>query len=346
MLEVRAWNLAEACRKGKLTTSSPVQALDSQSHSAVYRRAQRKAAYCGLGRSLPEHVGSRAGGSERMSSLEREAKPATGEPLIQAARLSKNFGRADVLREVDFSVAEGEIVCIIGRSGSGKSTLLRCLNLLVEPSEGSLYFRGTETGSWPRSLGPVQAFHWRKQVCQHRRKIGMVFQHFELFPHLSAAQNVALGPRRVLGLSKGEANNRAKTILSRVGLADFVHVRPGQLSGGQKQRVAIARALAMEPELLLLDEPTSALDPEMVSGILDLLVELALGGLTMVAVTHELGFATQVADRVVVIDDGRVAEEATPRQLLEAPASAAAQSFIQKLTAYHDFSARNGRQNA
>jgi ABC-type polar amino acid transport system ATPase subunit len=269
-----------------------------------------------------------------------------GQQLIQVTALSKNFGRANVLSDVDFSVAEGEIVCIMGRSGSGKSTLLRCLNLLVEPSQGSLYFRGAETGSWPRSLGPVRAARWRKQVCGHRRKIGMVFQHFELFPHLTAVQNVALGPRRVLGVGKDTANDRAESVLSRVGLAKFLHVRPGQLSGGQKQRVAIARALAMEPELLLLDEPTSALDPEMVSGILDLLVELALGGLTMVAVTHELGFATQAAHRMVVIDDGRVVEETTPRQLLEAPKSAAAQSFIRNLTAYHDLTAGEGRRKA
>ena len=268
--------------------------------------------------------------------------PAAGTSIIEVTGLSKNFGNARVLSGVNFSVGEGEIVCIMGRSGSGKSTLLRCLNLLVEPTEGVLQFRGAVAGSWPRRMNPIEAGRWRKQVCGHRRKIGMVFQHFELFPHLGAVQNVALGPRNALGLSKRDAHARATELLVRVGLEKFLHVRPGQLSGGQKQRVAIARALAMEPELLLLDEPTSALDPEMVSGILDLLVELASGGLTMVAVTHELGFTTQVAHRVVMIDNGKVIEETTPRQLLAAPASEAAQSFIRSLTAYHDFGENTG----
>jgi polar amino acid transport system ATP-binding protein len=262
--------------------------------------------------------------------------------IIEVTGLSKNFGDTTVLSGVDFRVGEGEIVCIMGRSGSGKSTLLRCLNLLVEPTAGILRFRGVVTGSWPRRMNPIEAGRWRKQVCEHRRKIGMVFQHFELFPHLTAVQNVALGPRSVLGVPKQEAHARATDLLVRVGLEKFLNVRPGQLSGGQKQRVAIARALAMEPELLLLDEPTSALDPEMVSGVLDLLVELAAAGLTMVAVTHELGFAMQAAHRVVLIDDGQVIEETTPRQLLAAPVSQAARSFIRSLTAYHDLGDKTG----
>lgn len=265
-------------------------------------------------------------------------KPAAIGSIIEVAGLSKNFGETRVLSAVDFRVGGGEIVCVMGRSGSGKSTLLRCLNLLVEPTKGVLYFHGAPVGSWPRKMNPIEAMRWRKNVCEHRRRIGMVFQHFELFPHLNAVQNVALGPRNVLGCSKEAAQAKARDLLARVGLEKFFHVRPGQLSGGQKQRVAIARALAMEPELLLLDEPTSALDPEMVSGILDILVELASGGLTMVAVTHELGFATRVAHRVTVIDEGRIVEEAAPKQLLEAPASQAAQSFIRSLTAYHDLS--------
>jgi ABC-type polar amino acid transport system ATPase subunit len=255
--------------------------------------------------------------------------------LISVANMSKKFGDITVLEDASLSVAKGEIVCVIGRSGSGKSTLLRCMNLLVEPTTGTLKFGGRTVGSWPQRVGVFGGMAHRRQVCAHRRRIGMVFQHFELFPHLSALKNVAVGPRHAQGIDRRLALARARELLTRVGLKDFMHVRPGQLSGGQKQRVAIARALAMQPELLLLDEPTSALDPEMVSEVLDLLVQLAADGMTMIVVTHEMGFAAKVGDRVIVVDEGRIVEEATPDELLSGPKTESARSLIKSLTAYH-----------
>jgi ABC-type polar amino acid transport system ATPase subunit len=255
--------------------------------------------------------------------------------LISVSNMSKKFGDKTVLEDASLTVAKGEIVCVIGRSGSGKSTLLRCMNLLVEPTAGTLTFDGHTVGAWPQRLGPFGGMGHRRQVCAHRRRIGMVFQHFELFPHLSAMQNVAVGPRHAQGVDRRPALARAEELLTRVGLKDFLQVRPGQLSGGQKQRVAIARALAMQPELLLLDEPTSALDPEMVSEVLDLLVQLAADGMTMIVVTHEMGFAAKVGDRVIVIDEGHIVEEATPSELLNGPKTDSARSLIKSLTAYH-----------
>lgn len=256
-------------------------------------------------------------------------------PLVEVRDISKRFGDNAVLEEVSLRVEPGEVVCVIGRSGSGKSTLLRCLNLLVEPSSGSLEFRGTEVGRWPQPKS-LTAIGRRRAIRRHRRRIGMVFQSFELFPHLSATDNVAIGLRYAHGEKSAEARAVSRSLLEQVGLGKFTDRKPGQLSGGQKQRVAIARALAMKPELLLLDEPTSALDPEIVGEVLDLLVELAQNGMTMVVVTHEIGFAAKVADRIVVVDEGRIVEVGTPRDLLVAPRAEATRSLLHALTAYHE----------
>ena len=234
--------------------------------------------------------------------------------ILAAEGLYKRFGHVTVLEPVDFSIRKGEKVCVIGPSGSGKTTLLRCLNLLVEPTGGRLYFHNRLVGSWsPNSPKP------NVKLSEHRRRIGMVFQHFELFPHLSALDNVALGPRHVLHEPLDVARDRALSLLDRVGLRDFADARPATLSGGQKQRVAIARALAMTPDLILFDEPTSALDAEMVDEVLTLMTRLASDGMTMIIVTHELRFARDVADRVVVMEQGRVLEEGPTETMFGAP---------------------------
>jgi len=274
------------------------------------------------------------------TSGDHPAAQPSDNPLVEVKDISKCFGDTAVLEDVSLRVEPGEVVCVIGRSGSGKSTLLRCLNLLVEPSSGSLEFRGTEVGRWPQPKSLI-ALGRRRALRRHRRRIGMVFQSFELFPHLSATDNVALGLRYALGEKSTEARAVSRALLEQVGLAEFTDRKPGQLSGGQKQRVAIARALAMKPELLLLDEPTSALDPEMVGEVLDLLVNLAQDGMTMVVVTHEIGFAAKVADRMVVIDEGRIVEVGKPQDLLVAPRAEATRSLLRALTAYHETSTSN-----
>jgi polar amino acid transport system ATP-binding protein len=221
--------------------------------------------------------------------------------LLEVRNLHKNFGRSEVLHGVDFHVRRGEKVCIVGPSGSGKTTLLRCLNLLVEPTRGELYYKGERIGTWPGGA--------HISLGGYRSRIAMVFQHFELFPHLTALQNLTLGPRHVLHEDRAAAESRALQLLRHVGLEAFAKAHPRTLSGGQKQRVAIARALAMQPDLILFDEPTSALDSEMVGEVLELMRRLANEGMTMVIVTHELGFARDVADRVVVMEGGAVLEE-------------------------------------
>jgi polar amino acid transport system ATP-binding protein len=255
-----------------------------------------------------------------VSSDIRPAHPSKSVPdaadqgLISCIGLQKTFGSTRVLDSVDLSIQKGEKVCIVGPSGSGKTTLLRCLNLLVEPTEGKLHFQGRLVGEWParhRLRAP--------DVQMHRRRIGMVFQHFELFPHLTALDNITLGPRHVLHTPRAEAEERALALLKRVGLERFPKARPTTLSGGQKQRVAIARALAMRPELILFDEPTSALDAEMVGEVLDLMATLASDGMTMVIVTHELEFAGDVADRIVVMEHGRIVEEGPTQSMFESP---------------------------
>ncbi len=234
-------------------------------------------------------------------------------PLLEARGLHKRFGRSEVLHGVDFSVRRGEKVCIVGPSGSGKTTLLRCLNLLVEPTCGQLFYKGAHIGEWPGGV--------KVNVGRYRSRIGMVFQHFELFPHLTALRNITLGPRHVLHEEKAAAEKRAMELLARVGLERFATAHPRTLSGGQKQRVAIARALAMRPDLILFDEPTSALDAEMVDEVLNLMRRLAEDGMTMVIVTHELSFARDVADRVVVMEHGAVVEEGAAETMFSAARS-------------------------
>jgi polar amino acid transport system ATP-binding protein len=225
---------------------------------------------------------------------------------------------------VNFGIQKGEKVCIVGPSGSGKTTLLRCLNLLTEPTEGRLYFHGTLLGEWP-------AAHHRPgfNLSRYRSRIGMVFQHFELFPHLTALENITLGPRHVLRQPAPVTEKHARALLERIGLAAFADVYPRTLSGGQKQRVAIARALGMQPDLVLFDEPTSALDSEMVGEVLQLMTSLAQDGMTMVIVTHELGFARHVADRVIVMEAGQILEEGPTTTLFEAPAHPRTREILQ-----------------
>ncbi|HHY09604.1 MAG TPA: amino acid ABC transporter ATP-binding protein [Firmicutes bacterium] len=237
--------------------------------------------------------------------------------MVQVLGLHKSFGKLAVLNGISLEINKGEVVVIIGPSGSGKSTLLRCLNHLEKPSQGEIYFRGDL----------VAAANLQKV----RRQMGMVFQSFNLFPHLSVLENITLAPRLVNKKSAALAENEALKLLAKVGLADKAKSHPPQLSGGQQQRVAIARALAMDPELLLFDEPTSALDPEMIGEVLAVMKELALEGRTMVVVTHEMGFAREVGDRVVFMAEGRIVEEGPPRQLFAAPQEARTRRFLSKI---------------
>lgn len=234
-------------------------------------------------------------------------------PLLEVRGLHKSFGRAEVLHGVDLRVDPGDKVCIVGPSGSGKTTLLRCLNLLVEPTRGEQYFKGKLVGRWPGGA--------RVALGAYRSRISMVFQHFELFPHLTALQNITLGPRHVLHEDRQVAERRGFELLDRIGLGGHAKVYPRTLSGGQKQRVAIARALAMQPDLILFDEPTSALDAEMVGEVLELMRDLASAGMTMVIVTHELAFARDVADHVVVMERGAIVEEGPSETMFRAARS-------------------------
>jgi polar amino acid transport system ATP-binding protein len=246
-----------------------------------------------------------------------------GEPLLEARGLCKTFGHLQVLSDVDFVVYRGEKVCLIGPSGSGKTTLLRCLNLLVEPSRGQLRFHQQLIGEWPSAGRGTKV-----KVEKYRSRIGMVFQHFELFPHLTALQNITLAPLHVLHEPRDVVEDRARQLLQRIGLEHFANAYPRTLSGGQKQRVAIARALAMQPDLILFDEPTSALDAEMVDEVLLLMRSLAQEGMTMVIVTHELGFAADVADRVVVMEEGRILEEGPAAEMFRAATHERARAIL------------------
>ena len=240
--------------------------------------------------------------------------------MISVKDLYKNFGKHDeikVLKGVTEHISRGEKVVIIGPSGSGKSTFLRCLNRLEEPSDGEIWFEDTLITS-PKC-----------DINKLRRKMGMVFQHFNLFPHLSIIDNITLAPIKLLKTDKAEAEAKAMELLKRVGLPDKADAFPSQLSGGQKQRIAIARALAMNPDVMLFDEPTSALDPEMVGEVLDLMKELAEDGMTMVVVTHEMGFAREVANRVLFMDDGRVIEQGTPEEIFTSPQNDRTKQFLQ-----------------
>jgi polar amino acid transport system ATP-binding protein len=232
--------------------------------------------------------------------------------------LHKSFGKHEVLRGIDLTVAEHEVICLIGASGSGKSTLLRCINLLEPVDAGRLYLGGEEI-TRPRDVNAV------------RKRIGIVFQSFNLFPHMSVLRNVTLAPRDALGLSRRGAEERALALLDRFGLAAKRDEYPDRLSGGQQQRVAIVRALAMQPELMLLDEVTSALDPELVAEVLEVIGELAAGGMTMVLATHEMSFARDIASRVCFLDAGRILEEGTPEQIFTAPREERTQQFLQRV---------------
>lgn len=239
--------------------------------------------------------------------------------MISVKGLKKDFGEIKVIRGIDMEIEKGDVVCIIGPSGSGKSTFLRCLNLLEKPNGGSVYFEGTDLTDPKVNLD------------QHRRKMGMVFQQFNLFPHKTVLENMIMAPVGVLKLSKAEATERAMKLLARVGLADRANEYPAKLSGGQKQRVAIVRALCMEPDVMLFDEPTSALDPEMVGEVLDVMKALAADGMTMVIVTHEMGFARQVANRVVFLDEGVIQEEGAPEDVFGSPKCPRLQDFLSKV---------------
>ncbi|MBR2937666.1 MAG: amino acid ABC transporter ATP-binding protein [Oscillospiraceae bacterium] len=239
--------------------------------------------------------------------------------VIQVRNLKKNFGQNEVLKGIDMDINKGDVVCVIGASGSGKSTFLRCLNMLEVPTGGDILFEDANLTSDKVDLN------------RHRQKMGMVFQQFNLFPHLTILDNLTLAPMMLKKLPKAEAEEKALALLERVGLADRAKDYPGQLSGGQKQRVAIVRALCMEPEVMLFDEPTSALDPEMVGEVLEVMKDLAKAGMTMVVVTHEMGFAREVSNRVVFLDDGVVAEEGAPVEIFDNPQCERLQSFLSKV---------------
>ncbi|WP_044581750.1 amino acid ABC transporter ATP-binding protein [Streptomyces iranensis] len=248
--------------------------------------------------------------------------------MVVAQRVRKRFGQLEVLRGIDLKVRQGEVVVLLGPSGSGKSTFLRCINHLEQIDAGSIHVEGRLIG-FRRSGGRVH--HLRpREVTRQRRDIGMVFQHFNLFPHQTVLENVVEAPVGVLGLSKAEARKTAMELLTRVGLAEKAASYPRQLSGGQQQRVAIARALAMRPKLMLFDEPTSALDPELVGEVLATMRDLARDGLTMLVVTHEIGFAKEVADRVVFMDGGQVLETGTPQEVLDSPANPRTRAFLSR----------------
>jgi len=240
---------------------------------------------------------------------------------LQLEAVRKSFGRNEVLRGVDLEVGDHEVVCLIGASGSGKSTLLRCVNLIEPIDAGRIVVQGVEITRRGTNVNRV------------RRGIGIVFQAFNLFPHMSVMRNVTLAPRTVLGRGRGEAEARARDLLDRFGLADKASEYPDRLSGGQQQRVAIVRALAMDPDLMLLDEVTSALDPELVAEVLEVIRELAAGGMTMVIATHEMGFAREIADRVCFLDGGVILEQGSPEQIFTAPAEPRTRQFLERIVA-------------
>lgn len=239
--------------------------------------------------------------------------------MIKVQNVYKSFGRLEVLKDISTEIHKGDVVAIIGPSGSGKSTLLRCMNLLETPTKGKILIKGQDITDQKTNIARV------------RQQVGMVFQHFHLFPHMTVLDNLTYAPVRVKGLSKDEARNKGMDLLKRVGLSDKADTYPNRLSGGQKQRVAIARSLAMEPEIMLFDEPTSALDPEMVKEVLDVMKSLAHTGITMAIVTHEMGFAREVADRILFLDEGRLVDEAPPAEFFSKPKSERAQQFLEKV---------------
>lgn len=250
-------------------------------------------------------------------------------PMVLADCVSKSFGNNEVLKSISLEVKRGEVMCLVGPSGSGKSTFLRCINHLEVLSAGRLSVDGQLIG-YREAHGKLYEMH-PKEAAKQRRDIGMVFQRFNLFPHMTALENVMEAPLQVKGEPKGQVRQRALDLLDRVGLADRADYYPAHLSGGQQQRVAIARALAMEPKLMLFDEPTSALDPELVGEVLDVMKELARSGMTMIVVTHEMGFAREVADSLVFMDGGVVVESGDPREVLTNPQHQRTQAFLSKV---------------
>lgn len=243
----------------------------------------------------------------------------TNDVLIKVDDLHKSFGDVEVLKGINAEIRKGDVIVVIGASGSGKSTFLRCLNKLEEPTGGKIFFEGTD----------ITDPHIN--INLHRRKMGMVFQQFNLFPHMTVLKNMILGPTKLLNKRKDEAENEAMKLLERVGLSEKANAYPNQLSGGQKQRVAIVRALCMNPDVLLFDEPTSALDPEMVGEVLDVMKQLAKEGMTMVVVTHEMGFAREVATNVVFIDEGKIVEQNSPDKFFSNPENPRLKDFLSKV---------------
>jgi arginine/lysine/histidine transport system ATP-binding protein len=239
--------------------------------------------------------------------------------VINVENLYKQFGKTEVLKNISTTIDTGEVVSIIGPSGSGKSTFLRCLNLLEVPTKGKIWIEGQEMTN-PKT-----------NIMKVRQEIGMVFQHFYLFPHMTVLDNLTYAPMKVKGLSRDEAQSKARDLLAKVGLIEKEAAFPANLSGGQKQRVAIARALAMEPKLMLFDEPTSALDPEMVKEVLNVMKDLAQSGMTMAVVTHEMGFAREVADRIMFLDEGTLLEEGAPSEFFTNPKTSRAKDFLEKI---------------
>jgi polar amino acid transport system ATP-binding protein len=258
-----------------------------------------------------------------------ENGPGDAGPMVRAESVHKSFGHNEVLKGIDLEVQPQEVFCLVGPSGSGKSTFLRCINHLEKISAGRLYVDGQLVGY--RQKGDRIYELKEREVATQRKDIGMVFQRFNLFPHMTAVENVMEAPVQVRGLGRTEARDRAMHLLERVGLADKTWQYPSQLSGGQQQRVAIARALAMDPKLMLFDEPTSALDPELVGEVLDVMRDLAESGMTMIVVTHEMGFAKQVGDSLVFMDDGAVVEAGHPRDVLTNPQHERTKSFLSKV---------------
>ncbi|MHB8188568.1 MAG: amino acid ABC transporter ATP-binding protein [Dermatophilaceae bacterium] len=255
-------------------------------------------------------------------------------PAVEVREVHKHFGHIEVLRGINLEVMPNEVMCIIGPSGSGKSTLLRCINQLEQFDEGEIFVDGERAGFAVRKGRLVRLRP--KEIARQRLGIGMVFQRFNLFPHMTALENVTAAPVRVKGVSRADARDLAVGLLRRVGLGDKLAAYPSQLSGGQQQRVAIARALVMEPKLMLFDEPTSALDPELVGEVLDVMRGLAETGMTMVVVTHEMGFASEVGDKVVFMDDGNILEEGKARELLAAPAHPRTRAFLSRVLSQED----------
>jgi ABC-type polar amino acid transport system ATPase subunit len=274
---------------------------------------------------------------DSLASLSEGTSPSSGAELLRVENLNKWFSRGTlrsnhVLKDVNLKVTKGEVLVVIGPSGSGKSTLLRCINFIAPPETGRIVFSGREWSAKARPrLNPVARLRYERDLHQLRAQIGMVFQHFNLFPHMTVLRNVTIGPVRVHGMTQSKAEKLAMVELERVGLGEKARAYPSQLSGGQKQRVAIARALAMKPKIMLFDEVTSALDPELIGGILEEMKKLAQSGMTMIVVTHEMGFAREVGDRLVFMDDGSVVEEGPARDVLANPQSTRTKAFLKAI---------------